>query len=106
MKSIDDAWAALQDAYGDPSRVLQHLLDSLRKMGDLPPESSKGAPNFDKRVEYLMFENIVNDIIELGKSDEDLYMLSFNANTVAEVVNKFPKKHDAQAKRVARKGEG
>ena len=91
MKSIEDAWAALQDAYGDPSRVLQHRLDNLRKMGDLPPDSVRGVPNFEMRVEYLLkFEGIVIDIIELGKSDDDLYLLSFNANTVAEVVNKFP----------------
>ena len=91
MKDIDAAWAALEDAFGDSSRILQHRLSSLKKLGDLPAESVKGLPNFENRVEYLLkFENIVEDIIELGKSDEDLYLLSFNANTVAEVVNKFP----------------
>ena len=91
MKDIDSAWSALNNAFGDPSRVLQHRLNSLRKLGDLPPESVKGAPNFESRVEFLLkFENIVEDIIELGKSDDDLFLLAFNANTVAEVVNKFP----------------
>ena len=91
MIDVDAAWSALKDAFGDPSRVLYHRINSLKQLGDLPPESVRGSPNFEKRVEYLLkFENIVHDIIELGKSDDDLYLLSFNANTVAEVINKFP----------------
>ena len=106
MKDVDSAWSALQEAFGDPSRVLQHRLSSLRKLGDLPPESLKGAPNFENRVEYLLkFENIVEDIIELGKSDEDLYMLSFNANTVAEVVNKFPNDMVLKLNKLSGKGK-
>ena len=53
MKDIDSAWSALHNAFGDPSRVLQHRLNSLRKLGDLPPESVKSAPNFENRVELL-----------------------------------------------------
>ena len=69
MKDINAAWAALEDAFGDPSRVLQHRLSSLKNLGDLPAESVKGVSNFKNRVEYLLkFENIVDDIIELEKS--------------------------------------
>ena len=106
MKDIDSAWSALHNAFGDPSRVLQHRLNSLRKLGDLPPESVKGAPNFESRVEYLLkFENIVEDIIELGKSDDDLFLLAFNANTVAEVVNKFPNDMVLKLNKLAGKGK-
>ena len=63
----------------------------MKRLGDLPAESLKGVSNFENRVEYLLkFENIVDDIIELGKSDDDLHMLSFNAITIAEVVNSSP----------------
>ena len=64
------------------------------------------ATNFEKRVEYLLrFENSVQVIIELGKSDDDLYMLSFNANTVAEVVNKFPNNLVLKLNKLSGKGK-
>ena len=62
-------------------------------MGDLPPEvTDKGAPNFGKRVEFLLrLENTVRDIIELGQGDdEDLMYLAFNPRTVGTILNKFP----------------
>ena len=106
MKDIETAWTALHEAFGDPSRVLHFRLNSLRKLGDLPAETVKGVPNFESRVEYLLkFENIVEDIIELGKSDDDLYLLAFNANTIAEVVNKFPNNLVLKLNKVTGKGK-
>ena len=92
-EDIDAAWRVLQEAFGDAARVLQHRLDALHDMGDLPPEvTEKGAPNFAKRVEFLLrLENTVRDIIELGQGDdEDLMYLAFNSRTVGTIVNKFP----------------
>ena len=75
-------------------------------MGNLTPVSVKGLPNFEKQVEYLLkFESVVNDIIELGKTDDDLHMLSFNANTVGEVVNKFPDTMVLKLNRLPGKGK-
>ena len=92
-KDIDAAWTILKNAFGDAARVLQHRLDLLNDLGDLPPEvSDKGLPNFGKRVEFLIkLENVVRDIIELGQGDdEDLMYLAFNSRTVGTIVNKFP----------------
>ena len=90
-KDIAAAWANLSDAFGDPSRVLQHRINILREMGDFPAKAVRGAPNHAKRVEFLLkLEGVVRDIVDLGNSDQDLMLLSFNANTIAEVVNKFP----------------
>ena len=92
-KDIAAAWANLSDAFGDPSRVLQHRLNIMREMGDFPANTVKGTHNHARRVEFLLkLEGVVKDIVDLGKSDEDLMLLSFNANTIAEVVNKFPDK--------------
>ena len=92
-EDIDAAWKVLQEAFGDAARVLQHRLDILQGMGDLPSEvTERGAPNFAKKIEFLIkLENTVRDIIELGKGDdEDLMYLAFNSRTVGTIVNKFP----------------
>ena len=63
----------------------------LKEIGDFPAKAVKGAPNHAKRVEFLLkLEGVVINIVDLGNSGEDLLLLSFKANTIAEVVNKFP----------------
>ena len=106
-KDIDAAWAILKNAFGDPVRVLQHRLDVLEAMGDLPEDvTDRGTCNMGVKVEYLIkMENIVRDIIELGNSDEDLMMLAFNGKTVAMIVNKFPNHQILKLNRVAGKGK-
>ena len=90
-KDISSAWANLANAFGDPSRVLQHRINILRDMGNFPAKTSKGLPNHSKRVEFLLkLEGVVRDIVDLGNSDDELMLLSFNANTIGEIVNKFP----------------
>ena len=90
-KDVAAAWKNLSDAFGDPSRVLQYRLNILRDMGNFPAKVAKGAPNHGKRVEFLLkLEGVVGDIVDLGNSDDELMLLSFNANTIGEIVNKFP----------------
>ena len=90
-KDVASAWSNLSNAFGDPRRVLQHRLTTLREMGNYPAKVAKGAPNHAKRVEFLLkLEGVVRDIVDLGNSDDELMLLSFNANTIGEVVNKFP----------------
>ena len=106
-KDIDAAWAILKNAFGDPVRVLQHRLDVLEAMGDLPEDvTDRGTCNMGVKVEYLIkMENIVGDIIELGNSDEDLMMLAFDGKTVVMIVNKFPNHQILKLNRVAGRGK-
>ena len=107
-KDIDVAWSILKDAFGDAARVLQHRLDILHDMGDLPPETTdRGQPNFGKRVEFLLkLENIIRDIIELGQGDdEDLMYLAFNSKIVGVIVNKFPNNLILKLTKVGGKGQ-
>ena len=71
-KDIDAAWSILKNAFGDSVRVLQHRLDILEAMGDLPLDTNeKGYCNMKSKVEFLIkLENTVKDIIDLGNSDE------------------------------------
>ena len=96
-----------QYAFGVPVRVLQHRLDILDTMGDLPPDvSDKGGTNMGTKVEFLIkLENVVRDIIDLGNSDEDLMMLAFNGKTVAIVVNMFPNHQILMLIRVSGRGK-
>ena len=91
-EDIDAAWGVLRDAFGDATRVLQHRLDLLGNMGDLPAGNDKGTPNFAKQVEFLLkLENIVKDIIELRQGDDvDMKFLAYNSRTVGTIINKFP----------------
>ena len=91
-EDIDAAWGVLKDAFGNATRVLQHRLDVLGSMGDLPAGNDKGTPNFAKQVEFLLkLENVVRDIIELGQGDDvDMMYLAYNSRTIGTIINKFP----------------
>ena len=106
-KDIDSAWTILKNAFGDAVRVLQHRLDVLDSLGNVPPDvTEKGACNMRSKVEYLIkLENTVKEIIDLGKSDEDLMMLAFNGKTVASIVNKFPNNQILKLNRVTGRGK-
>ena len=107
-EDIDAAWKVLKEAFGDAARVLQHRLDILQSMGDLPPEGTdRGAPSFAKRIEFLIkLENTVRDIIELGKGDDDdLMYLAFNSRTVGTIVNKFPNYQILKLNKLGGRGE-
>ena len=67
---IDAAWAALDKAFGDPTKLLNHKLDSLVKLGQLPKQNGKGG--MKAVVEwYLKLETNRTSLMELGKSTEN-----------------------------------
>ena len=64
-------------------------MEKLFKLGMLPKENAKGG--LKAQVEwYLEYEAMLKSIIDLGSKDEELNMLAFNKNTVADIVNMFP----------------
>ena len=91
-EDIDAAWGVLKDAFGDATRVLQHRLDLLGNMGDLPAGNDEGTPNFAKQVEFLLkLENKVKDNIELGQGDDvDIMYLAYSSKIIGTILNKFP----------------
>ena len=89
ITDIDDAWKALDIAFGDPTRLLRSKMEKLFKLGMLPKENAKGG--LKAQVEwYLEYEAMLKSIIDLGSKDEELNMLTFNKNTIADIVKMFP----------------
>ena len=43
ITDIDEAWAALDIAFGDPTRLLRSKMEKLLKLGMLPKENAKGG---------------------------------------------------------------
>ena len=100
VKKIDDAWSTLNNAFGDPSRLLQYRLNQLKMLGQYDDQKS-----YKKKVEYLIqFESILDDIIKMGEEDDEMAYLSFNQNTINEIVNKFPEYMSLKLLQVEGKG--
>ena len=91
MRSIDAAFQALKQQWGDPERVLESRLVELRKLGPLPVKDSNGQPNYQKEVQwYLTLDGILHDIIEIGGRSDDLADEAFKQSTIREILNMFP----------------
>ena len=89
ITDIDDAWAALELAFGDSSRLMKSRKEKLAKLGILPKENCRGG--LKAQVEwYLEVEALVKSIIDLGKEDEDLGMLAFNPDAINKIILMFP----------------
>ena len=101
VKKVDEAWSTLTNAFGDPSRVLQHRLSQLKQLGQYEDQK-----NYKQKVELLIqFESIVDDLIKMGEEDEEMGYLAFNQNTINEIVNKFPEEMSLKLLKVGGKGK-
>ena len=89
-KTIEEAWADLAKAFGDPQRVLKARFDSLFKLGNMPSISGKGG--FKRQVEWLLqAESLVRGIVELGRSgDMDMNRAAFGPMSVNAILRLFP----------------
>ena len=86
---IDDAWEALNKAYGDPARLMQNRKDALLKLGFLPKENAKGGRKC--QIEwYLELEAILRNIIDLGLKTNAMYGEAFTATTFRTIQKMFP----------------
>ena len=105
-KSIDCAYAVLQDAFGDPARVLEHKIASMDDLGSFPTDKlGKGLPGYGKQVDwFLRIEAIVKDIIELGEEYPELDRDAFSTATLKRILERFPEKIVAKFNRI--KGDG
>ena len=101
VKKVDEAWSTLTNAFGDPSRVLQHRLSQMKQLGQYEDQK-----NYKQKVELLIqFESIVDDLIKMGEEDEEMGYLAFNQNTINEIVNKFPEEMSLKLLKVGGKGK-
>ena len=83
-EDIDKAWEALDKAYGDPNRLVNHRKKALVKLGPIPKKNGKGG--FQKRVDwYINLEVLLQSILELGQKSEDLNSEVFIKKTFKDI---------------------
>ena len=89
LKDLDEALKILNDAFGDPGRLVDFKLKSLADIGQLPSNEKKGG--FRNQVSfYIKLQGIVEDIIDLGSKSDDLAVHAFHRSTSYALANKFP----------------
>ena len=102
VKDIATAWQNLSEAYGSPILVLKERLKSLTKLGSVPSDNA-----LSKQISwYHDFESVIQDIIDLGSTDDlNLQMGAFGP-PVQEQVLKALCDNPIKKRDVAKAGNG
>ena len=92
IKYIEEAFKRLDEAFGNPSKVMAYQLRALEELGTIPPEKlPNGHINYSKRIEwFLKLEVILSKIIELGERSTKLAHEAFGAQTYRKLWSRFP----------------
>ena len=102
VKDIDVAWKNLIEAFGSPMVVLKERLKSLAKLGNVPPDSLPSK----QIIWYHDFESIIQDIIDLGTTEDlNLQMGAFGP-PVQEMILKALSDNPLKKRDVAKAGHG
>ena len=102
VKKLNIAWQNLSEAYGSPMTVLKERLKLFTKLGSVPPDSCPG-----KQITwYLEFESVLQDIIDLGSSDDLNMQMGAFGPPVQEQVLRFLSDNPLKKREVAMAGTG
>ena len=87
--NIDEAWEALNKAFGEPDRLMDHRKEALVKLGPLPKDNARGG--LKAKVEwYLQLEALLKSILDLGRKSLDLGMEAFSKSSINNIFKLFP----------------
>ena len=88
VPKLEIAWKYLNDAYGDPLRILKERIKFLDSMKFLPPLKKKEA----RVTWFLEFESVLDDIIQLGGDSPGIrsYCAAYSEFTVEKVLSALP----------------
>ena len=91
VKSIDDAWSALESAYGSPERLMRNKKEAITKLGIIPKENSgKGLPNFKNQITwFLQLESLISEVIALGSKSVELEKEAFSPSHINSIIGLF-----------------
>ena len=91
VKSISDAWTALEAAYGAPERLMRSKKEAISKLGLIPKENSgKGQPNFKNQITwFLQLESLISEIIVLGSKSVELGREAFSPSHINFIIGLF-----------------
>ena len=88
-QDIDEAWAVLDKAFGDPLRLIKCKTEALSRMEQLPREN--GKKGMKGQVEwYIELESLMQNLLVLGRSSIKLGMIVFQPLFINDVYNLFP----------------
>ena len=88
-QDIDEAWAVLDKAYGDPVRLIKSKTEALSRMEPLPRENNKKG--IKGQVEwYIELESLLQNLLVHGRSSQKLGMIVFQPLFINDVYNLFP----------------
>ena len=89
VKNLDEAYKLLDEAFGDPSRLVDFKLKVLGELGQLPSSEKKGG--YKAQISfYIKLQGVLEDLIALGSKNEDLASLAFHRSTSHTLANRFP----------------
>ena len=102
VKELSVAWQNLNEAFGSPIVVLKERLKSLTKVGSIPPDTAAS-----KQITwYHDFESVMQDIIDLGTTDDMNMQMGAFGPPVQEQVLKALNDNPYIKKKVAMAGSG
>ena len=92
VTDIEEAFRRLNEAFGNPSKVMTYNLKALEDLGTLPPEKlSNGQYNYAKQIEwFLKFEVILGKILDLSGRSSKLAHEAFASSTYRKIWARFP----------------
>ena len=92
ITDISEAFRRLNEAFGNPSKVMGFHIKALEDLGMLPPEKTgNGQFNYSKQIEwYLKLEVILNKILELSKRNSKLAHEAYSSATYRKLWMRFP----------------
>ena len=92
VKEIEEAFSRLNEAFGNPSKVMNFNLKALEDLGIMPSEKlSNGLLNYSRKIEWLLkLEVILGKILELSKRSSKLAHEAFSSSTYRKLWARFP----------------
>ena len=92
VKDIEEAFNRLNEAFGNPSKVMAYQLKALEDIGMMPSDKqSNGQLCYTRRIEwFLKLEVILGKILELSKRNSKLAHEAFGSSTYRKLWSRFP----------------
>ena len=92
VKDIEEAFNRLNEAFGNPSKVMAYQLKGLDDIGMMPADKqANGQLSYTRRIEWLLrLEVILGKILELSQRSSKLAHEAFGSSTYRKLWSRFP----------------
>ena len=92
VKDIEEAFNRLNEAFGNPSKVMAFNLKALDDLGMMPSDKlASGQLSYSRRIEWLLkLEVILGKILELSQRSSKLAHEAFSSSTYRRLWSRFP----------------